>query len=399
MFLRSLIWIFLSSALLAQSVPASQQDLFSKPALDHAAKSDGWEESTVRSDIWNADEDHWKPPSKSLVPKDAPVITLKGLCTDEPADSPDCKTVVTRQQFESLVTAVFPKLAPGGGVSVADQYVDVLSRATRTRELGFAETEQYKIATNFNMMNSMATLLNDYIMDKAKQLTEADIDEFYRENPRLFEEIKTERIVIPHYTAFPIGKTHPTPEQIAESSVKMKKEAESIRARAVLPGADFQVLENEGWKSSGYSDEAPTVAQSPLLRWEIWPRTRVFIFDLKVGEISPVIDEPTNGLYIYKILAKRQVPLDEARTYIRKRYVNVRYEDAVARLLDTIKFSVNKEYFSDTGASGGLRGSGKSTFPSKVPGQVPDAQSPQPGSFKDPVGPPMPVKIPKKVNL
>ena len=68
---------------------------------------------------------------------------------------------------------------------------------------------------------------------KPKELTDADLLEFYRANPRLFEEIKTDRIVIPQYKAFPPGGTL-TPEQNAAGHAAMRKEAESIAARAAL---------------------------------------------------------------------------------------------------------------------------------------------------------------------
>ena len=44
--------------------------------------------------------------SSAAVPADASVITVPGICSPPAAKSEDCKTQVTRAQFESLVKAL-----------------------------------------------------------------------------------------------------------------------------------------------------------------------------------------------------------------------------------------------------------------------------------------------------
>ncbi len=336
----------------------------------------------MRSYLLDKSSNAFVAPPESVVPQDAPVITIKGLCDNKPVSDPDCKTIVTRADFDAMVNAIDPEATTAVRKRIADQYAYLLVRAKKARQLGLEDTDQYKIAMNFLAMNNLFKMLNNRILERSRELTDADLAEFYRENPGLFEEIKTLRIVIPQFKALPPGKAKPTPEQNAAGHAEMKKEAESIAARAALPGADFQALENEGWKFSGYTEDPPDVAQFPLLRWEILPRTRLPIFDLKVGEVSKLIDEPANGFYVYKIIAKRQVPLEEGRAYIRKRYAGLRYEDAIGRLLEPLKFSVDDGFF------------GQATQNPTPPGD--SRPHPATGEMKVPS---LDINIPKKVNL
>src|SRR6266498_652434 len=61
--------------------------------------------------------------SSSTVAPDAPVITVQGLC-EKPAglssNPADCKTLVTKAEFEKLTG---PNMAPAQRKALADQYV------------------------------------------------------------------------------------------------------------------------------------------------------------------------------------------------------------------------------------------------------------------------------------
>lgn len=339
-----------------------------------------WADSSVRSYVYEQSSDAFVGPPESVVPATAPVIIVEGLCDKKAAGSANCQDTVTRADFEAMMKALDPKASADVLMRWADQYAELLAHGEKGRQLGLEDTGQYKLAMTFLALDNRFKLLNTVIEERSKDLTDADLEEFYRANPRLFEEIKVLRIVIPQFKAFPPGGTL-TPEQNAAGHAAMKKEAESIAARAALPGADFQALENEGWKFSNYVEDPPEVADTPLLRWEMRPRTRLFIFDLKVGEVSRLIDEPRNGFYVYKILAKREVPFEEGRAYIRKRYAGERFLDAAGRLLAMIKFQLNDQYFVQ-----------------ETPESAPGAPGQQPGTEKTKI-PSLDIKVPKKINL
>src|SRR6266705_5800568 len=72
-----------------------------------------------------------EPPSTSA---DSPVITVEGLC-ERPAGSSatpsDCRTVITRAQFEKVVNAVRPNMPPASKKQFAGRYVTVLILAEK----------------------------------------------------------------------------------------------------------------------------------------------------------------------------------------------------------------------------------------------------------------------------
>jgi hypothetical protein len=89
------------------------------------------------------------------VPPDTPIITINGLCasdlvtanmttllsqhpasTTEKALDPGCKTVITRGQYEQLVTGIGGKPKPGGPPNFARQLIDMLLFTQKARETG-----------------------------------------------------------------------------------------------------------------------------------------------------------------------------------------------------------------------------------------------------------------------
>src|SRR5579863_6471500 len=75
----------------------------------------------------------------SSVAPDAAVITIQGLC-EKPGGSSatpsDCKTVITRAEFEKVLDAVSPNMPPAARKQFANRYVAALYFAEKAHELG-----------------------------------------------------------------------------------------------------------------------------------------------------------------------------------------------------------------------------------------------------------------------
>src|SRR6266700_3830841 len=69
-------------------------------------------------------------PTAAMLPGSAAVITIPGLCdrpsqgkpSPDKAKPADCKTVVTRAEFERLIETVAPTIAPAARKQLATQY-------------------------------------------------------------------------------------------------------------------------------------------------------------------------------------------------------------------------------------------------------------------------------------
>src|SRR5690349_16273499 len=56
-----------------------------------------------------------------------PVLTLKGICNDPSKEGADCKTVITREQFEKLANALQPNMSPQVKRQLAGAYSKMLA--------------------------------------------------------------------------------------------------------------------------------------------------------------------------------------------------------------------------------------------------------------------------------
>src|ERR1700746_690664 len=71
----------------------------------------------------------------SSVPPDAAVITINGVC-DKSAATADCKTVITREQFEKVINSIQPNMPKAQQKQVAARYVNIVLLAGKAHELG-----------------------------------------------------------------------------------------------------------------------------------------------------------------------------------------------------------------------------------------------------------------------
>src|SRR5271168_2917197 len=87
------------------------------------------------------------PPPTTQVPLDAAVITINGMCDHPPADkaaNANCKTVITRAEFESVVNAVQPSMPGRARRSFADRYAHTLVMAHQAQDMGLDKSPSYE---------------------------------------------------------------------------------------------------------------------------------------------------------------------------------------------------------------------------------------------------------------
>jgi hypothetical protein len=85
--------------------------------------------------------------TKASISRDAAVITIPGLCDERPVDkskAADCKTVVTRAEFEQLVEAVAPTIAPPARNQLATQYGVALVMAHKAHQMGLDQGPKFQ---------------------------------------------------------------------------------------------------------------------------------------------------------------------------------------------------------------------------------------------------------------
>jgi hypothetical protein len=301
------------------------------------------------------------------VAPDAAVITINGLCEQPPADktaAPDCKVVLTRAQFEALADLVQPNLSPVQRKQLAANYADALILAQQAQDLGLDKNSRFEELLKLQRLNLLRQLLSQALQEKAGQISDKDIADYYRQNIEAYEEAQLQRLWIPLSQQLDPPKEKLSAAQMQqrqqESEAAMKKEADGLHVRAVA-GEDFAKLQDEAYKLAEIKTYFPPSKMQTYRRSDL-STAQISAMDLKSGEISPVIKD-ANGYFIFKAGEKDTVPLDKVRAQIVATLHAQRFQQYMKMAQQSATTVLNEEYFAVTPAAGtqGNPASGAST--------------------------------------
>jgi hypothetical protein len=401
-----LFCLLLGTLAWGQAVPAGSPPAPSRPPLASAA----------RPVSPTAPED-----AADIAPT-AAVLTIDGVCAAQPkaaakattvkpasakAATADCKTVITKAEFEKLANALAPP-APArdekveGAKSpkvkevnpqVKRQLANVLPRSLAmseaARKKGLENSAQYAQMLKFYKMQILAQLLQRQIQAEAEKISDADIQSYYKAHADNFEQFTVDRLFVPrNRQAQPDLKDEDKGEKLTEEQQKAKQEAEKakaaegeqemdkladdLRARAAA-GEDFTKLQKEAFTAAGMKIDSPTV-NLPKLRRSGLPAAHAAIFDLKVGEVSQVIND-AGGHYIYKVEAKDQLPLDQVKEEIHSKLQNDRMREMMEKVNTSYKVETNEAYFG-AGGPGMMPGGPRPMMGHRMPTPAARPQAP-----------------------
>ena len=244
--------------------------------------------------------------SGTTVAPGTPVITIAGLC-DKPSASKaaNCKTVVTRAEFEQLVNTVAPTIAPPARKQLATQYGMALVMVHKAHEMGLDQGPKFQELMRVARIGVLTKELSQSLQDEAGHISDKEIETYYHNNEAEFQEVELQRIFIPRSKQVvgkqgQAGTTTPPRNKQQESEDAMKKLADALRARAAA-GEDFDKLQDEAIAASGLKGKPPT--KLGKIRRTSLPPDQAAIFNLKPGETSQLISSP-NGYLVYKVEKK-----------------------------------------------------------------------------------------------
>ncbi len=291
-----------------------------------------------------------KAPETPKIPPDAPVITIQGLCDNPPPDKTagsNCKTVVTRAEFEKLVDAVAPTMAPSARRQLATSYANVLMMDHEAHKMGLDQGSRFETLMKAKRMEVMAQELGRTIQEKAAQVPDKDIEDYYHKNSVAYEEADLQRLYIPH-----TKQLEPPKEKLSDEDAKkrqqaaeeaMKKEAESLRARAAA-GEDFAKLQDEAYAAAGIKAKPPSPGMGKVRRTSL-PPDQASVMDLKPGEISQLISNPS-AYFVYKVGEKDTLPLDKVREEIYRTLRQQRLQDSMQAIQQSATPTFDENYFA-----------------------------------------------------
>jgi hypothetical protein len=289
----------------------------------------------------------------AIVAPNTAVITIPGMC-DKPAtdksQAADCKTVITRAEFEQLVAVVAPSISPPARKQLATQYGMALVMVHKAHDRGLDQGPRFQELMRVARIGVLTKELSQSLQEEAGKVSDKEIETYYHDNEAAFQEVDLQRIFIPRSKQLDESKDKPAADaakkEQQESEDALKKVAEALRARAAA-GEDFEKLQNESVAASGFKGKPPT--RLGKVRRASLPSDQGEIFDLKPGETSQLITTPS-GYLVYKAGEKDTLPLDKVRQEIVTALQSQRMQDATQAIQQSATPELNPKYFADATA-------------------------------------------------
>lgn len=254
-------------------------------------------------------------PSVVDVSPDDPVITLDDFCADSTPQGGACRTVITRAQFDRLVEALQPGMPLPLRLKVANAYARNLRMSAAAQARGLDKTAAFEEELRFARVQLLSQDLDGVLRADAKQVTDADLDQYYQQNRSSYEQATVARIFVPHE------------KQTGGAADAMTRVAADLRDRA-RSGEDPDTLQIEAYAQAGIARPAADTKIDKVRRSSL-PPSHERVLDLAPGEVSDVFSDPAGAHFIYKMIAKQTLTLEEVKEEIRGVIAGQRYRDSI----------------------------------------------------------------------
>jgi len=293
-------------------------------------------------------------PGTTQVPLTAAVITIPGTC-DQPeagkAKASDCKTVITREEFEQLLNAVAAGAPPATRRQLATRYANGIVMAHQAHEMGLDQGPRYEELLKITRIQVLSQELVKHLQEKSSAISDKEVEDYYQGNAPAYQEADVQRLYIPR-TKQPDPKEKLSDEEAKkrdqESQDAMKKEAESLRSRAAA-GEDMDALQKEASTLAGLSTSTPSTKLGKVRRTTL-PPDQSSVMDLKAGQVSELFASP-GGYFVYKALETNVLPLEKVREEIRGTLRSQRMKDSMAAIQQASTPQLNEQYFGQAPAT------------------------------------------------
>jgi hypothetical protein len=364
-------------------------------AAPAAADKDKDKESAMEKDKDNdkdkeKDKDEAKEAAKPKPPEevaeDAVVLTIKGVCPPTAAAKTatgatgtktaaakkpaDCETKMTRREFEKIASGLSPNVTPQLKRQLATALPKFMAMSEAAKKQGLENSEQYKETLKVAKMQILTTQLQRKVQEDADKIPDSEIEAYYKKNPEAYEQFSLDRLFIPKNKQMEPEKDNEDEDKMTDEQKKAKADAEKAKQEAgqkeldalaetlqkrAAAGEDFAKLQKEAYDAAGMKMDNPTV-NLPTVRRTGLPPAHKDVFDLKVGEVSPVISD-NGGHYIYKVVSKTELPLDDKiKAEIHNTLKSQKLKEEMDKYQNSYSVTQNEAYFGPPQGPGGRPG-------------------------------------------
>jgi hypothetical protein len=297
------------------------------------------------------------PAEKQATPENAtpapetPVITIQGLCEKPGGNSAapsDCKTVITRSDFEKVAPANLPGPQKK---RVADQYIQALILAEKAHESGADHSPEFEKQMAFLRLRALATAGYQDLQKQSSNVSDSEVEDYYKQHIADYKAISFDKLYVPKQKFVETSAQKPNDPELQKkreaSEAEMKAGADKLRARAAA-GEDFTKLQQEAYVFAGIKQTAQSTQQSTHMenqrKSSVLPAD-ASIFDLKKGDVSEVFNDPA-GFMVYKVTDIKDVPVASVHDEIARTLQAEKLKAAMDGLQNSVKTTLDESYFA-----------------------------------------------------
>jgi hypothetical protein len=272
-------------------------------------------------------------------------------------------------------------MPPASKRQFAEHYANALILSDKAHSLGLDQTASFEKLMRLVRMDMLSQQLLKAIQQKAAQISDQDVEQYYHANLAVFEQADLERIFIPKTKQVSSADAKLSPEERKKrqdaAEADMKQEAEALHTRAA-GGEDFSALQAEAFRFAEFTNTASNTTLN--VRRSALPQGQAAVFSLTPGTVSGVIPDPTGGYDIYKMVKKETLPLERVKNEIKNTVQSQRTKESMDTIKGAATTVLDGEYFKVP--EGSLQGRQHPHMAPKpggpAPGQpAPDVPAPQ----------------------
>jgi hypothetical protein len=244
----------------------------------------------------------------------------------------DCKTRVTRAEFEKLIKSVAPTAPPTARRQIANRYAQLLVAANEGERLGVEKEPEFKDQLALMRLQLLAQNAERKLQANAANVSDTDGKAYFDQNPSAFEEVTLTRIFVPR-SAGDDKAGAPDAKAIADTA-----------RQQLASGGDPEKLEKQAYDQLKITTQPPSTKFGAKRRGTLPPAHEQQIFALKQGEVSQVIPDSV-GYVIYRVDSKQPLAYADVKEEVKRKLTQQRLQDQSQQIFSSAKTDYNEAYF------------------------------------------------------
>jgi hypothetical protein len=279
--------------------------------------------------------------SASAVGETQAVITIRGLCAEDPTSSRkprnSCSKQITRKEFERLMHALNPggqSVSSSGRQNLAQAYVEALAFEDAARKAGTEDTEEFREVMFWVRLRTIGDLYRRNLQEKYRTPEPEEIDFYYQQHVGSFERVHLLRVLVPRENSSGGDKN--------EFDKKALAAAEAARTRAVN-GEVLEQIQKDVYAGLGLT-LPPSTDLGSYKRADFIEKEAADVFSLQPGEVSQLETE-IKSYVIYKVATKETLTEAQVKAEIIHEIAQQKYRDTLKAVMDSAPADFNEQYF------------------------------------------------------